>query len=228
MANSNHWWPPTNFEKWLISWFRKNPTLMLDRELRPLLLPAGPILEALGGEPWFENRKNTTKTEDRRGKDCQRSNWKNHKSECRLTGTSEIVVNQQQIERLKLTDPQSAKRAADWSLWCLHAAAPFELIHALGLHRNSARGRTHIVLQAVKHAPTAAKLKHKFKVVSCGVFRIGDVLRDIETVTGIHRGGVQNIMGLRHDPDWRKGFNVGSPPGPMILPSEAKDVEHVF
>ncbi|KAF7338750.1 hypothetical protein MSAN_02197400 [Mycena sanguinolenta] len=92
------------------------------------------------------------------------------------------MANQKQIERLSLSDPESAKRAVDWSQWNLHAATPFDLIHALGLHRNSARGRTHIVFQVVKHVPTATKLKHKFKVVSCGVFRIKDVLRDIENV----------------------------------------------
>ncbi|KAJ7770684.1 hypothetical protein B0H16DRAFT_1516273 [Mycena metata] len=50
-------------------------------------------------------------------------------------------------------------------------------------------------------------------------------------VTAWLSGGASNTAALRgipYDPDWRKGFNVGAPPKPMVLPSGVKDVEHVF
>ncbi|KAJ7770689.1 hypothetical protein B0H16DRAFT_1685922 [Mycena metata] len=280
-------------ESWLATWFRKNPRLMAEREMKYLLLPAGPILDLLGGEKWLETRKQTTKADQRIAKacrtcgareplvtllrcnnckyiyycsrECQKSHWKHHKVECR-----ELVETQKKIELMALTDSDGAKRAADWSLWCNsnHDATQFGLIHALGLHRDPKRGRTHIVFKQVEYVPTATKLKHKFRIVACGVFLIKDVLRDIETVMRLDLGEGQEFVdslfyeldgthanvpfvdlsfgdgvsawlgsgatttdalrGLSYDPDWRKRFNVGAPPGPLMLKSEAKDVEHVF
>ncbi|KAJ7790443.1 hypothetical protein B0H14DRAFT_2254642, partial [Mycena olivaceomarginata] len=57
-------------EKWLITWFRKNPHLMVERELRRLL-PAGPVLEGLGRESWLKNRKASSKAEQRITKACR-------------------------------------------------------------------------------------------------------------------------------------------------------------
>ncbi|KAJ7064718.1 hypothetical protein C8F01DRAFT_1127849 [Mycena amicta] len=280
-------------EKWLVTWFRKNPRLMGEELLRHMLLPAGPVLEALGGETWLDNRKMNFKAQQRVAKgcrtcgareplvtlmrcnnckyiyycskECQKSNWKHHKVECR-----ERAATLEKIERMALTNPSGAARATDWSLWCNsnHDATQFGLIHALGLHRNPARGRTHIVIKQVEYVPTAKKLQYKFRVLSCGVFRITDVLRDIETVMGLDPGeggefvdsmfveiesagdkvpfidlsfgdGISAWLGsgattegsirvIPYDPDWRKRFNVGAPPRPMLLRSGAKDVEHVF
>ncbi|KAJ7931303.1 hypothetical protein B0H13DRAFT_1959813 [Mycena leptocephala] len=199
-------------ETWLINWFRKNPRMMPDKEIRHLLLPPGPILEGLGGQPWLENRKQTAKADQRLAKacrtcggreplvtlmrcnnckyiyycskECQKSHWKHHK------------YTQAKIERMSLTDPDGAKRAADWQLWCNsnHDATQFGLIHALGLHRNPQRGRTHIVFKQVEYVPTASHLKHKFRVLSCGVFRIKDVLRDVEVIMGLDHGEGQEYV----------------------------------
>ncbi|KAF7338748.1 MYND-type domain-containing protein [Mycena sanguinolenta] len=68
------------------------------------------------------------------------------------------------------------------------------MIHALGLHRDPGRGRTHIVLKEVKYVPTATKLKNKFRVISCGVFRIKDVLRDMEFIMGLGPGKAQECV----------------------------------
>ncbi|KAJ7681136.1 hypothetical protein B0H17DRAFT_1206074 [Mycena rosella] len=285
-------------ETWLTTWFRKNPRLMSDDDLKYLLLPAGPILNGLGGESWLENRKQTAKTDERAtkacrtcsareplvtllqcnnckhiyycSKECQRENWKYHKVECR-----EMAAIQQKIEDMRFTDPDGAKCAADWSSWCNsnHDATQFGLVHALGLHRDPRRGRTHIVVKQVEYAPAASKLKHKFRVVACGVFRVKDILRDLETIMRLDRGegqeyvdslfdeldgarigpqystkvpfidlsfgdGVMPWLGsggatttdslhaTSYNPNWRKGFNIGAPPGPMKLRCGAKDVEH--
>ncbi|KAJ7695336.1 hypothetical protein B0H16DRAFT_1843041 [Mycena metata] len=238
-------------ESWLATWFRKNPRFMTEREMKYLLLPAGPILNLLGGEKCT--------------KECQKSHWKHHKDECR-----ELFKTQKEMELMALTDPDGAKRATDWSLWCNsnHDANNLGLIHALGLHRDPKRGRTHIMFKKVEYVPTATKLKHKFRIVACGVFLIKDVLRDIETVMRLDLGKGQEIIddpfyasdgahanvpfvmfsfgdgvpallgsggmttdslrGFSYDPDWRRRFNVGAPPGPLMLKSGAKDVEHVF
>ncbi|KAJ7753791.1 hypothetical protein B0H16DRAFT_1690696 [Mycena metata] len=281
-------------EIWLATWFRKNPRLMLENEIKYLLLPAGPILGILGGEEWLETRKQTTKAAERIvkacrtcsareplatlsrcndckhtyycSKACQKANWSNHKLECR-----DRVKARKKIELMSLTDPDGAQRAADWSSWCNsnHDAMQFGIVHALGLHREPQRGRTHIVFKHVEYMPTATKLKYKFRIVACGVFRILDVLHDIEIIMGLERGEGQeyvdsvldsvlpqmhgmipfthlsfgndvqawlssggissaSLREIPHNPDWRKGFNVGAPPEPMISMSRAKDVEHVF
>ncbi|KAJ6608249.1 hypothetical protein B0H10DRAFT_2068783 [Mycena sp. CBHHK59/15] len=269
----------TSGESWLINWFRKNPHLMHDSELRYLLLPVGPILDGLGGESWLEsdNRKETTKTDQRLvkacrtcrareplatlsrcnnckyiyycSKDCQRAHWK---------GTSaEMAAQREKTERLSETDPQGAKRAADWSLWCnsTHDATQFGLISALGLHRDPARGRTHIVLKQVEYVPTAAKLKHKFRVAVMRLDRgegqeyIDGLLAEMaathgddakvpfldlsfgEGVSAWLGSGATTVDGLRarpYDRDWQKRFNLKTPPEPMELISGAKDAEHVF
>ncbi|KAJ6572124.1 hypothetical protein B0H19DRAFT_1256032 [Mycena capillaripes] len=214
-------------ETFVIEWFDKNPTLMLDKGARYLLLPPGPILEALGGEKWLETRENTSKTAKRltkacrackaRGplvklslcssclnifycsRECQKSHWEHHKVSCR-----EMAANQEEIERMNLTDPLVAKLAADWSSWLKlnNNINQFGMIHALGLHRNLKRGRTHIVVKKVKYVATATKLTHRFRVVSCGVFLIKDVLHDIETLLSLDRGkGQEYVDSLLHELD---------------------------
>ncbi|KAJ6600034.1 hypothetical protein DFH09DRAFT_1129272 [Mycena vulgaris] len=209
----------TTHETWLINWFRKNPRLMRDNDLKYLLLPAGPILIGLGGEAWLASRKQTTKADQRLAKacrtcgareplvtllrcnnckyiyycskECQKEHWKHHKIECR-----EMAATQKKIEAMSLTDPEGAKRAADWSLWCNsnHDATQFGLVHALGLHRDPQRGRTHIVVKEVEYVPTASKLKHKFRVLACGVFRVKDILRDLEAHMRLDRGEGQEYV----------------------------------
>ncbi|KAK7059745.1 MYND-type domain-containing protein [Favolaschia claudopus] len=196
-------------EKFLVNWFRKHPRTMDETSMRRLLLPEGPVLRELGGETWLDNRKQTSKTEQRLTKlcrtcgareplvtlmrcnnckytyycsrECQRANWKLHNERAQILD---------KIERMSLTDPDGAKRAADWSQWCNanHDANQFGLVHALGLHQDPERGRTHIVIKYVEYVPTATKLKHKFSVVSCGVFLIKDVLRDIEVAMNLDPG----------------------------------------
>ncbi|KAJ7604686.1 hypothetical protein DFH06DRAFT_1113421 [Mycena polygramma] len=218
-------------EKWLINWFRKNPRVLRPKNLEYFLLPPGPILDGLGGEAWLENRPQTFKSAQRQvkacktcgarepviklmqcnnckyifycSKQCQRAHWKAHKVECR-----ERVAAQEKIERMRLTDPSGAKRAEDWSLWCNsnHYATQMGMIHALGLHRDPRRGRTHIVVKHVEYIPAATKLQHKFHVASCGVFRIEDVLRDVEAIMNLdHDEGQEYVDSICYDPAGRPG-----------------------
>ncbi|KAF7338747.1 MYND-type domain-containing protein [Mycena sanguinolenta] len=176
-------------EKWVIGWFRKNPRLMVDRELRRLLLPAGPILAALGGGEMVRKPEPTGNiTKSNVGMSVRRVGI------LVFTTASEMAANLEKIEHLSLTDPDGAKLAADWSLWRTQEFTQFQLVHALGLHRDPKRGRTHIVFKAVEYVPTATKFQHKFRVVACGVYRIKDVLRDIEAVMGLDRGEGQEYV----------------------------------
>lgn len=59
-------------EAWLIDWFRKNPAMFLESRLRYLLLPEGPILEALGGATWFSKRTGNTQKDQRLTKKCRK------------------------------------------------------------------------------------------------------------------------------------------------------------
>ncbi|KAJ7034504.1 hypothetical protein C8F04DRAFT_1234152 [Mycena alexandri] len=252
-------------ESWLATWFRKNPRLMPEREQTTKAEER--IIKACrtcgARDPLATlSRCNSCKHIYYCSRACQKANWSHHKVECR-----ERAEALKKIELMSRTDPDGAERAADWLSWCNsnHDAMQIGMIHALGLHREPQRGRTHIVFKQVEYVPTATKLKHKFRVLVCGVFRIKEVLRDLETVMRLDRGegqeyvdsvfpemhemvpfahlsfgngvtawlgsGVTSTAALRnfpYDPDWRKKFNVGVPPEPMVLMSGAKDVEHIF
>ncbi|KAJ7124492.1 hypothetical protein C8R44DRAFT_783580 [Mycena epipterygia] len=200
-------------EAWLIDWFRKNPGVFLESRLRYLLLPEGPILEALGGPTWFSKRTGNAQKDQRRvkkcrkcgarepattltrcascqhiyycGKACQKADWKDHRVLCR-----DMAAEREKVEKMKEINPESAKRAADWLEWRQgnHYATHEGIINALNLPREPGRGRTHIVFLEVQYVPTATKLRHKFHIASCGVFLIQDVLRDVETILGLESG----------------------------------------
>jgi hypothetical protein len=56
------------------------------------------------------------------------------------------------------------------------------------------------VFKQVEYAPTATRLKHKFRVLSCGVFLIKDVLRDVEAVMRLDLGeGQEYVDSLFHE-----------------------------
>ncbi|KZT66488.1 hypothetical protein DAEQUDRAFT_651863, partial [Daedalea quercina L-15889] len=61
-------------EDWLVKWFRENPHLIPEGLLRHILIPGGettsPILEALGGAAWLDDREQTQKTAHRLIKMC--------------------------------------------------------------------------------------------------------------------------------------------------------------
>jgi hypothetical protein len=51
-----------------------------------------------------------------------------------------------------------------------------------------------MVIKEFEYVPGATNLKHKFRVLTCGVFLIKDVLRDIETAMGLDPGEGQEYV----------------------------------
>lgn len=85
----------------------------------------------------------------------------------------------------------AAQKAADWMKWrqAPHFANNYGLMHALGVHRDPSRGRTHIVFKSLVYTPSKSKdIRYKFQVESIGVFRIADVLGDIERGMNLNKG----------------------------------------
>jgi len=87
--------------------------------------------------------------------------------------------------------------AEDWLNWrqAPNKIDTIALIHALNLQRDPSRGRTHIVFRQVEYTPDASKtIRNKFQIIRCGVFRIADVLSDIEAVMGLDKGEGQEYV----------------------------------
>jgi hypothetical protein len=55
-------------------------------------------------------------------------------------------------------------------------------LHALNLMRDPSRGRTHIVIRKLVHNKSSTELRDAFEVVEAGVFRIADVLADLNEI----------------------------------------------
>jgi hypothetical protein len=108
-----------------------------------------------------------------------------------LRGTSDIAASIKKVKDLELGgDHGSARRQADWNTW--RTATNFEntvlLASALGLHRDRKRGHTHIVFKAMEYIPSERQLWKRFRVAQAAVFRIADVLQEIEGLLNINPG----------------------------------------
>ncbi|KAF8504143.1 hypothetical protein BU17DRAFT_58328, partial [Hysterangium stoloniferum] len=119
--------------------------------------------------------------------DCQKVDLKAHNDTARLLN---------RIETLKKIDPETAEMEFLWHKWCREAFHNSHRIHALGVHRNLGRGKTHILFEFVEYTPKASKdFRYKFRVVACSVFRI--ILVDIEKFMRLDPGeGEEYVNGL--------------------------------
>ncbi|TFK75028.1 hypothetical protein BDN72DRAFT_955366 [Pluteus cervinus] len=211
-------------EEWALKYLRKNPFIIPENLLRLLLLrkgfPEHPVLSALGGPKWFDKRKLTYKNNERRtkmcrncgqrepprtlsvcagckstwycSKECQVENWKAHRGSCK-----QMVEERKTIELIKLADPSAGQRNEDWVKWrTSHLGIPVDTaLHALGLHRDIGRGITHILWYGVKYTPDAAKdVGKQFTIETAGVFKITDVLTEIETCLQLNKGKGQQCI----------------------------------
>lgn len=116
-------------------------------------------------------------------------------------GCRERAAQLKRLAELEATDPLKAQRERDWVRWrdSPHEGNSYTLAHALRLHHDPTRGRTHIVLRSLKYTPTTASgkerdLRDRFTVVGAGVFRIADVTGDIERAMGLDPGEGQEYV----------------------------------
>ncbi|GJE94142.1 zinc finger MYND domain-containing protein [Phanerochaete sordida] len=190
--------------------------------------PAHPVLTALGGERWLEKGKtSTTLRQDERAtkqcrtcgvtdmqktlsrcarcqhiyycsKECQKANWKAHKEQC-----TDVAKSRARVEKLKSEGSSVAQKEADWVEWrnLSHYANTFGLQHALNLNRDPARGRTHIVVRQVKHAPDEPDLRHRFTITHAGVFKLADCWDALDDVLGGRGEGKAMVADIMNDID---------------------------
>lgn len=180
-----------------------------------------PVLVALGGERWLDKgKKTTTLRQDERmtkqcrtcgatdvqktlfrcsrcqhifycSKECQKANWKAHKEQC-----TDVANSRVRVEKLKQEGSPLAQKEADWVEWrnLSHYANTYGLQHALNLHRDPTRGRTHIVVRQVKYRPEEADLRYRFTVTHAGVFKLADCWEAIDEVMSGHKGEGKEIV----------------------------------
>ena len=104
--------------------------------------------------------------------------------------TREFADSLAKLESLKVSDSDAAQKHQDWITW---RSAPsvdvaYAHAHALGLHRDPSRCKTHIILEQVEYMPTQRDARNKFRVKNVGVFRIADAASAIEGVMGFNPG----------------------------------------
>ncbi|KAL0064242.1 hypothetical protein AAF712_008827 [Marasmius tenuissimus] len=157
-------------ETYLITWFRKNPHKTPEKYLRDWFeteTTADPVLEGLGGMNWFK-----------------RKNHPYHKASCATS-----AVNIKRAKDLKATAPDVAKCIEDWRLYSTSGHDDVSTSHALGLRHDSNRGKDLILIKKVEYVPQGGRdVLDRFRVVAAGVFRIRDVLRDIERLLSYSEG----------------------------------------
>ncbi|KAK0433583.1 uncharacterized protein EV420DRAFT_527079 [Desarmillaria tabescens] len=78
------------------------------------------------------------------------------------------------------------------------------LVPALGLVRDTSRGRTHIIYQEVEHVPSAKNPLDKFRSTRIGVFKQEDVWKDLESRLGPDSGDAK-----MHIREMLKEFDTG-------------------
>ncbi|KIJ34877.1 hypothetical protein M422DRAFT_263060 [Sphaerobolus stellatus SS14] len=182
---------PVEHENWVIKWFRKSPTLMEDTAMRNLLMPEedynDAILEQLEGEEWLASRKTTFKADNNATKICR---------QCETRSIQKPLLKDSRCKhiyycvRIGQLIRKAAKTFNDKAL-----------IHALGLHRDPNRSRIYIVFKRTKYAPEASKdFRYKFHIDEMGVYKISDVMPEIESILRLRPGeGREHMDGLFED-----------------------------
>ncbi|KAL0568741.1 hypothetical protein V5O48_013241 [Marasmius crinis-equi] len=209
-------------ETYLITWFKKNPRRMPEGLLRQWFeteSDADPVFRGLGGTSWLAERKPTFKNLDRQSRLCYNCGLRESPAtklmrcaKCQYTyycsrkcqvenhpyhkvGCAERAAELKRAEALKAVAPDDAKCVEDWSHYRNSGFDNFPSYHALGLMHDINRGKTHIIVKYVEHVPQGGKeVLDRFRVVAAGVFRIKDVLRDIEGLLGYNKGEAEEVL----------------------------------
>ncbi|KAH9917464.1 uncharacterized protein B0H18DRAFT_1214570 [Fomitopsis serialis] len=176
-------------EKWLVKWFRKNPHRLPAADYGELLTPSGeaasPILGALGVPSWLAERQDTDKTIHR------------HNKTCRQCQAVEPIVKLSVCGKCKMF--YYCSRECQRKDWPLHKNAC----------KDFANQNEELELLSLLDAPAAQRQKdwnackladRLQKIVKCAVFRIADVVTEIEHILKLRAGeGRELCETLLHD-----------------------------
>ncbi|KAK1228324.1 hypothetical protein PQX77_008635 [Marasmius sp. AFHP31] len=187
-----------------------------------------PVFKVLGGAKWMKNRKKiTSKTflretracyscglredllESKRlmkcskcqstvycSKECQRRHYPFHKIICR-----DPKARQSEDRDPNASSSDDARCIEDWNRFKNSGfdgnTASF---HALGMHRDLNRGKTHILVKKIRYVPdNGSDLFDRFRIEEAGVFKISEAMNDLDHFMGGQGGIKQGIETLRRD-----------------------------
>ncbi|KAL0575626.1 hypothetical protein V5O48_006351 [Marasmius crinis-equi] len=207
-------------DKHLRQWFETEPGV-------------DPVYEALGGTKWMKKRNAMTSKNFIRqtracyncgfqenpsvskklmrcskcqftvycSRECQREHYPFHKITCR-----DRMAERSEVEDLNINSAEDARCIDDWNRYKRSGFDGNNVsFHALGLHHNLDRGKTHILVKKVRYVPDGGRdILHRFEIEEAGVFRIREVLDDLDFLMDCGRGGTAKGMGML-----RKDFGNG-------------------
>ncbi|KIY71280.1 hypothetical protein CYLTODRAFT_487345 [Cylindrobasidium torrendii FP15055 ss-10] len=206
-------------EHWLISWFKKNPVRIPEYFVKQWFSTdmdpkTDPVFVGLGGKTWLAERVSTYRSSQRQrahcgkcergepivklsrcagcqyvqycSKECQKSHWPDHKSLCKERSMALKIAE-------AAGSKEETKLALDWIKW-RDSNQPCNkecLVHALGIHSDPSRGRTHIVVKEIGRTPPALAKDplDNYHIISMGVFPIASIYREIEYFMMLEDGG---------------------------------------
>ncbi|KAF8636872.1 hypothetical protein AX16_010930 [Volvariella volvacea WC 439] len=197
-----------------INFLKNHEDLIDDDELHELLVKPNfgehPVLTKLGGGGGLQKLRNRTLSNPRLcghclgrepvvklfrcggcmilwycSKSCQAESWKHHKIACRS-----IDKKQREIQDKWLTDAKAARFDKDFVKW---NAMPQIIdqdvfVHALGLHRNPDRIKTHALFAEMEYNPASKDSTQKFVITSAAIYKVGEAARLMERLLGLGRG----------------------------------------
>ncbi|THH31641.1 hypothetical protein EUX98_g2530 [Antrodiella citrinella] len=115
-------------------------------------------------------------------KECQKADWKKHKSECLEHARTLDTIQRIDNSRLRA---ELIRRQGMMEKWHSnpHYVNRQGPVQALGLQRDPKRGWTHVMAAEIAYTPSASDdFRRHFRVARCGVFLLKDILKDIDTI----------------------------------------------
>ncbi|EPQ50391.1 hypothetical protein GLOTRDRAFT_133944 [Gloeophyllum trabeum ATCC 11539] len=143
----------------------------------------------------------------------------------------EIMSSKGKVEILKYIDPAASQCNADHIQWrSVRNQARNTAFHcALGIHRDPSRGHTHMIIIHLQWTPINKDPWFKFLVTECGVFKMADVLPEIEGALHLGKGEgcgyVCDFVG-RQEAQWSS--SSGMTMAPILILAIGEGVESVL
>ncbi|KAK7037482.1 hypothetical protein VNI00_010974 [Paramarasmius palmivorus] len=112
-----------------------------------------------------------------------------------LTGCAERAAELKRAAALKDTAPEDSKCIEDWGRYKNSGFDDVATYHALGLKYDINRGKTHIIIKRMIYMPDGGKdVLDRFRIVEAGVFRIPDVVKEIDLLMNYKPGESREVL----------------------------------